>query len=108
MKSQLRLRGVDIEYAVLSKLCELGSASARDIHTHGEPQGLLYSLAAFQPANESAVPGNADWRLFGVEGPDGTPARAAGRQPRRDACATVWAAMEHFAVCIIGGRRNLW
>jgi len=32
MKSALRLPGGDLEYAVLAKLQELGSASVRDIH----------------------------------------------------------------------------
>lgn len=47
MKSQFRLHGGDLEYAVLAKLWELGSASARDIHTQvGEPQGLVYTTTA--------------------------------------------------------------
>jgi BlaI family transcriptional regulator, penicillinase repressor len=47
MKSQFRLPGGDLEYAVLAKLWELGSASARDIHTQvGEPQGLVYTTTA--------------------------------------------------------------
>ena len=47
MKSQLRLPGGDLEYAVLSKLWELGSASARDIHTEvGEPAKRIYTTTA--------------------------------------------------------------
>jgi len=47
MKSQFRLPGGDLEYAVLAKLWELGSASARDIYTQvGEPQGLVYTTTA--------------------------------------------------------------
>jgi predicted transcriptional regulator len=47
MKSQFRLPGGDLEYAVLAKLWELGSASARDIHTQvGRPQGLVYTTTA--------------------------------------------------------------
>ncbi len=47
MKGQLRLPGGDLEYAVLAKLWELGSASARDIYTQvGEPQGLVYTTTA--------------------------------------------------------------
>jgi BlaI family transcriptional regulator, penicillinase repressor len=47
MKGQFRLPGGDLEYAVLAKLWELGSASARDIHTQvGEPQGLVYTTTA--------------------------------------------------------------
>jgi predicted transcriptional regulator len=47
MKVQFRLPGGDLEYAVLSKLWELGSASARDIHTQvGELQGLVYTTTA--------------------------------------------------------------
>jgi predicted transcriptional regulator len=44
---QIRLPGGDLEYAVLSKLWELGSATARDIHTQvGEPAGLVYTTIA--------------------------------------------------------------
>lgn len=44
MKARFRLPGGDLEYAVVAKLWELGSASARDIHTRvGEPQGLVYT-----------------------------------------------------------------
>jgi BlaI family transcriptional regulator, penicillinase repressor len=42
--SKLRLPGGDLEYAVLVKLWELGTASARDIHDRvGEPVGLVYT-----------------------------------------------------------------
>jgi predicted transcriptional regulator len=41
---RLRLPGGDLEYAVLVKLSELGTASAREIHGHvGEPTGLVYT-----------------------------------------------------------------
>jgi predicted transcriptional regulator len=44
---RLRLPGGDLEYAVLAKLWELGTASARDIHGHvGEPTGLVYTTTA--------------------------------------------------------------
>jgi len=47
MKSPLRLPGGDLEYAVLAKLQELGSASVRDIHMQvGEPKGLVYTTTA--------------------------------------------------------------
>ena len=47
MKDQFRLPGGDLEYAVLAKLWELGSASGRDIYTQvGEPQGLVYTTTA--------------------------------------------------------------
>lgn len=47
MKARFRLPGGDLEYAVVAKLWELGSASARDIHTRvGEPQGLVYTTTA--------------------------------------------------------------
>ena len=47
MRMQIRLPGGDLEYAVLSKLWELGSATARDIHTQvGEPAGLVYTTIA--------------------------------------------------------------
>jgi len=44
---QFRLPGGDLEYAVLSKLWELGSASAREIHIQvGAPTGLVYTTTA--------------------------------------------------------------
>src|SRR5260370_13028832 len=44
---RLRLPGGDLEYAVLAKLWELDTASARDIHGHvGEPAGLVYTTTA--------------------------------------------------------------
>jgi predicted transcriptional regulator len=44
---QIRLPGGDLEYAVLSKLWELGSATARDVHIQvGEPAGLVYTTIA--------------------------------------------------------------
>src|SRR5215469_4537929 len=47
MKMQFRLPGGDLEYAVLAKLWELGSATARDIHTQvGEPAKLVYTTTA--------------------------------------------------------------
>lgn len=47
MKGQFRLPGGDLEYEVLAKLWELGSASVRDIHQHvGEPKGLVYTTTA--------------------------------------------------------------
>jgi BlaI family penicillinase repressor len=47
MKSQFRLPGGELEYAVLSKLWELGSATAREIHAQvGEPAGLVYTTTA--------------------------------------------------------------
>jgi len=47
VKRQFRLPGGDLEYAVLAMLWELGSASAREIHTRvGEPQGLVYTTTA--------------------------------------------------------------
>ena len=47
MKTQFRLPGGDLEYTVLAKLWELGSASARDIYTQvGKPQGLVYTTTA--------------------------------------------------------------
>src|ERR1700745_155520 len=46
MKMQFRLPGGDLEYAVLAKLWELGSA-AREIHAQvGEPAGLVYTTTA--------------------------------------------------------------
>jgi BlaI family penicillinase repressor len=45
--SRFRLPGGDLEYAVLAKLWELGTASARDIHSQvGEPAGLVYTTTA--------------------------------------------------------------
>jgi len=47
VNGQFRLPGGDLEYAVLAKLWELGSASGREIHTHvGVPQGLVYTTIA--------------------------------------------------------------
>ena len=47
MKSQFRLPGGDLEYGVLAKLWELGSASAREIYIQvGEPLGLVYTTTA--------------------------------------------------------------
>jgi len=47
MKVQFRLPGGDLEYAVLAKLWELGSASAREIHEQvGEPAKLVYTTTA--------------------------------------------------------------
>jgi predicted transcriptional regulator len=44
---RLRLPGGDLEYSVLAKLWELGSASARDIHDRvGKPAGLVYTTIA--------------------------------------------------------------
>jgi predicted transcriptional regulator len=44
---QIPLPGGDLEYAVLAKLWELGTASARDIHGYvGEPAGLVYTTTA--------------------------------------------------------------
>ncbi len=44
---QLRLPGGDLEYAVLAKLWDLGTASARDIYEYiGEPAGLVYTTTA--------------------------------------------------------------
>jgi predicted transcriptional regulator len=44
---RLRLPGGDLEYAVLAKLWDLGTASARDIHGQvGEPTGLVYTTTA--------------------------------------------------------------
>jgi predicted transcriptional regulator len=44
---RLRLPGGDLEYAVLAKLWEIGTASAREIHGHvGEPSGLVYTTTA--------------------------------------------------------------
>lgn len=47
---RVRLLGGDLEYAVLAKLWQLGTASARDVHRHvGEPVGLVYTTAAKVP-----------------------------------------------------------
>ena len=47
MRSQFRLPGGDLEYAVLATLWELGTASTRDIYIRvGEPQGLVYTTTA--------------------------------------------------------------
>jgi predicted transcriptional regulator len=47
MKMQFRLPGGDLEYAVLAKLWELGSASAREIHEQvGKPAKLVYTTTA--------------------------------------------------------------
>src|SRR2546428_10162243 len=47
MRVQFRLPGGELEYAILAKLWELGSASARDVHTQvGEPEGLVYTTTA--------------------------------------------------------------
>ena len=47
MMKRLRLPGGDLEYAVLAKLWEIGTASARDIHGYvGEPAGLVYTTTA--------------------------------------------------------------
>jgi BlaI family penicillinase repressor len=44
---QIPLPGGDLEYAILAKLWELGTASARDIHGYvGEPAGLVYTTTA--------------------------------------------------------------
>src|SRR6266478_2552606 len=47
LMKRLRLPGGDLEYAVLAKLWDLGTASARDIHSFvGEPAGLVYTTTA--------------------------------------------------------------
>ena len=47
MRERFRLPGGDLEYAVLAKLWELGSAPAREIHRRvGEPAGLVYTTTA--------------------------------------------------------------
>jgi BlaI family penicillinase repressor len=44
---RIRLPGGDLEYAVLAKLWEIGTASARDVHSQvGEPNGLVYTTTA--------------------------------------------------------------
>jgi BlaI family transcriptional regulator, penicillinase repressor len=43
----VRLPGGELEYAVLFSVCELGAASARDVHLHvGEAAGLVYTTIA--------------------------------------------------------------
>jgi predicted transcriptional regulator len=47
MKMQFRLPGGELEYAVLAKLWELGTASAPEIHEQvGEPAKLVYTTTA--------------------------------------------------------------
>lgn len=47
MSDSFRLPGGELEYAVLAKLWELGSASARELHARvNEPQGLVYTTTA--------------------------------------------------------------
>ncbi len=47
MTARFRLPGGDLEYAVLAKLWELESATAREIHAQvGEPAGLVYTTTA--------------------------------------------------------------
>ena len=47
MKMQFRLPGGYLEYSVLAKIWELGSASAREIHEQvGEPAKLVYTTTA--------------------------------------------------------------
>ncbi len=48
MKEQdVRLPGGDLEYAVLFSVCELGAASARDVHLQvGAADGLAYTTIA--------------------------------------------------------------
>ena len=44
---RMRLPGGDLEYAVLEKVWDLGTATARDIHSLvGEPAGLVYTTIA--------------------------------------------------------------
>lgn len=44
---RMRLPGGDLEYAVLAKLWDLGTATTRDIHSFvGEPSGLVYTTTA--------------------------------------------------------------
>jgi predicted transcriptional regulator len=44
---RFRLPGGDLEYAILAQLWQLGSASARDLHTRvSEPEGLVYTTTA--------------------------------------------------------------
>jgi BlaI family transcriptional regulator, penicillinase repressor len=46
-ESVLRLPGGELEYAVLFSVCELGAASARDVHARvGEADGLAYTTIA--------------------------------------------------------------
>src|SRR5579859_6741449 len=45
--AEFRLPADDLEYSVLAKLWELGSASVREIHQRlGEPEGLVYTTTA--------------------------------------------------------------
>src|SRR5215469_18080734 len=47
MKMQFRLPGGDLEYSVLAKIWELGTASALEIHEQvGEPAKLVYTTTA--------------------------------------------------------------
>ena len=47
MKMRFRLRGGDLEYAVLANLQGLGLAQAREIHSQvREPRGLVYTTTA--------------------------------------------------------------
>lgn len=47
MTSPIRLPGGDLEYEVMAKLWELGSASVRELHAQvGEPKGLVYTTIA--------------------------------------------------------------
>lgn len=48
MRKQIpHLPGGELEYAALLALCELGSGSARQVHTRiGEPKGLVYTTTA--------------------------------------------------------------
>jgi len=46
-ESDVRLPGGELEYAVLFSVCELGAASARDVHLQvGESAGLAYTTIA--------------------------------------------------------------
>ena len=46
-RSDVRLPGGELEYAVLFSVCELGSASARDVYLQvGEAAGLAYTTIA--------------------------------------------------------------
>ncbi len=65
MESQFRLPGGDLEYAVLSKVWELGSASAREIHSQvGAPEGVALLVAR---ATIRAV-----WSLIAAQRDQGT------------------------------------
>jgi predicted transcriptional regulator len=45
--AEFRLPADDLEYSVLAKLWELGSASVREIHERsGAPEGLVYTTTA--------------------------------------------------------------